>query len=337
MKPLRLGIIGTGVAARILHWPALKELRDCYHVVAVANRSRDKGEAFADLVGLEQNAVYTDYRELLARGDLDVVDLVLPPQFNYEVAEAAAKAGVHVICEKPIALTPDEGSAMIALTQAFGIQVLIAENFRYDNAVRRARSLIDDGVIAPPFMLSYQWMQPVLAGDEIAARPWRREPVLAGGMLSDHGVHMADVARFLMGEVAAVQAFALDLRDHLGGSDTAVINLQFESGAIGSIQWSFGVASQQTARIQLWADNGTLDVGPNRIRLQRQDQADEVLPISGASSFVNEFKDFYGALVEGLEPQMTAQDALQDLRVVLAAHQSSLTSKVTFLDREQQP
>jgi predicted dehydrogenase len=87
MKPLRLGIIGTGVAARILHWPALKELRDCYQVVAVANRSRDKGEAFADLVGLEQSAVYTDYRELLARGDLDVVDLVLPPQFNYEIAD----------------------------------------------------------------------------------------------------------------------------------------------------------------------------------------------------------------------------------------------------------
>ncbi|MFC2030279.1 Gfo/Idh/MocA family protein, partial [Chloroflexota bacterium] len=132
MEALRLGIIGTGVAARILHWPALKELRDCYQIVAVANRSRDKGEAFAGLVGLELDAVYTDYHDLLARDDLDVVDLVLPPQFNWEVAWAAAEAGIHVICEKPIAVNPQEALAMIALTPAFGTQVLIAENFRYD-------------------------------------------------------------------------------------------------------------------------------------------------------------------------------------------------------------
>jgi len=90
-------------------------------------------------------------------------------------------------------------------------------------------------------------------------------------------------------------------------------------------------------RIQLWADDGTLDVGPDAIRLQRQGQVEEVFPISGPSSFVSEFKDFYTALVEGTKPQMTAQDALQDLRVVLAAHQSSLTNKVIALDKEQQP
>lgn len=102
MTRLRLGIIGTGVAARILHWPALEQLSDRYQIVAVANRSRDKGEAFADLVGLERVSVYTDFRELLARDDLDIVDLVLPPQLNYTMARAAAEAGLHIICEKPI-------------------------------------------------------------------------------------------------------------------------------------------------------------------------------------------------------------------------------------------
>jgi predicted dehydrogenase len=321
----------------MLHWPALQELRDRYQVVAVANRSRAKGEDFAKLVGLEANAVYTDYRGLLSRGDLDVVDLVLPPQFNLEVARAAAESGIHVICEKPIAVSPHEALDMISLTPTFGIQVLVAENFRYDNAVRKARALINEGRILPPFMFSYHWMQAVPLDDEIAARPWRQTPALAGGMLSDHGVHMVDVARFLMGEVTSVQAHALDLRDDLGGSDAAVINMQFESGSVGSIQWSFAVASEQMTRILLWSEDGVLDVTPDTVRLQRQGMAEEVFPIVGLSSFVNEFKDFYAALVDGTELQMTSQDALQDLRVVLGAHQSSLTNEVVLLNREHQP
>ena len=158
---------------------------------------------------------------------------------------------------------------MVALAAEFDVKVLIAENFRYDNAVRKARSLIEAGEIAAPFMLSYQWMQPVPPGDEIASRPWRQKPAHAGGIMTDHGVHMVDVVRYLMGEVTEVQAFALDLRGHLGGSDSAVYNLKFESGAVGSIQWSFCVASNPQARIELWANDGTLEVSPSEVRLQK--------------------------------------------------------------------
>ena len=170
-QPLRLGIVGTGVAARELHWPALKGMPDRFQVVALANRSRDKAEAFADLVGIERPAVYSDYRKLLAREDVDVVALALPPQLNYEVARAAAGAGIHVICEKPIAVTLEEARAMVALPEEFGVQLLIAENFRYDGAVQKARALIDQGQVAPPFMMSYQYIQPLPVNYEIAGRP----------------------------------------------------------------------------------------------------------------------------------------------------------------------
>jgi predicted dehydrogenase len=331
VRPLRLGIIGTGVAARILHWPALQQLPDRYQIVAAANRSRDKGLAFADLVGLDRSAVYTDYRQMLARDDLDVVDLLLPPHLNYPVARAAAKAGLHVICEKPIAATLGDARAMVDLAAEFGVQVLIAENFRYENAVRKARALIDEGAIAAPHMLSYQWLQPVAPDDEIASRPWRQNPAHAGGIMTDHGVHMIDVVRYLMGEVTEVQAFALDLRDDLGGSDSAVYNLKFESGALGSIQWSFCVASELQTRIQLWAGDGTLEVTLSEVRLKRAGRADKVHPASGSSSFYNEFQDFYGVLVEGTPPLVTPADALCDLEAVLAAHRSSLSGQVEIL------
>ena len=337
MSRLRLGIIGTGVAARILHWPALEQLSHRFQIVAVANRSRDKGEAFADLVGLDRAAVYTDYREMLVRDDLDVVDLLLPPQQNYTVARAAAQVGLHVICEKPIAANLELAQAMVALAAEFDVKVLIAENFRYDNAVHKARSLIKEGAIAAPFMLSYQWLQPVPPEDEIASRPWRQKPAHAGGIMTDHGVHMINVVRYLMGEVAEVQAFALDLRGHLGGSDSAVYNLKFESGAVGSIQWSFCVASDLQTRIQLWADDGTLEVSPAEVRLKKAGQTDAVYAISGPSSFYNEFEDFYCALVEGTPTLVTPTDALRDLEIVLAAHHSTLDGEVVHLARGHQP
>jgi predicted dehydrogenase len=175
-------------------------------------------------------------------------------------------------------------------------------------------------------------MQPVAPDDEMASRPWRRRPAHAGGFLTDHGVHMVDVVRYLMGEVSAVQTFALDLGDFIGGYDSAVLNLQFESGAVGSIQWSFGVASALQTRIQLWSADGTLVVRPDIVRLQRLGQPDDVVSTSGLTSFVHEFKDFCSALVRGTTPRMFLEDALRDLQVILAAHKSALKNQIVFLD-----
>lgn len=334
MKPLRLGLIGTGVAARLLHWPALHQMPDRYRLVAVANRTRAKASAFADMAGLDQNAVYQDYRELLTRDDLDVVLLALPPELNLEAARAAAKAGLDIICEKPIAATLAAAQAMAALPQEFGVQLLIAENFRYDAAVQKMRELLDAGRVGAPFMVSYQFFQPVPPDDEIAGRPWRQNPGHAGGIFSDHGVHMIDVVRYLMGDVAAVQVFGRELRPHLVGLDTAVYNLKFESGAVGSIQWSFAVASDPDWRIQLWAENGTLLAHPQQVCRQQAGQPDELFPAQPRQSFVNEFLDFYEVLVRGRQPVMTVQDALQDLRTILAAHRSAESGSVVSLNPE---
>ena len=331
-QPLRLGLIGTGVAARLLHWPTLKQMPDRYRLVAVANRTRAKAEAFADMAGLDQDAVYSDYRDMLARRDLDVVLLALPPEFNYKIARAAAEAGLDIICEKPIATTLTNAHEMAAVPQEHGVRLLIAENFRYDAAVQKARELIDDGRVALPFMVSYQFMQPVPPDDEIAGRPWRQNPVHAGGIFSDHGVHMIDVLRYLLGEVSAVQVFGRDMSGHVVGLDTAVYNLKFESGAVGSIQWSFAAASKPEWLMQLWAENGTLRVSPNEVRLQRERQPDELFPVQPRQSIENEFLDFYEVLVCGRQPTMTVQDALRDLEVIVAAYQSAETGVAVHLD-----
>jgi predicted dehydrogenase len=134
-----------------------------------------------------------------------------------------------------------------------------------------------------------------------------------------------------MGEVTAVQAFGSDRRAFLTGFDNAVYNLRFASGALGSIQWSFTVGSELAWQAQLWSDDGTMTVLPDRVVLSRRGRATQQLKVSGPSSFVNEFEDFYEAIANDRPPQMTLRDGVKDLETVLAAHQSLVEERMVSL------
>lgn len=332
MKTIRLGIIGTGVAARILHWPALKKLKDKYEIRAVTNRTVSKAKEFADLIGLERKNVYGDYRLLLEREDVDAVVLALPPKLNYSTAVDSFEAGKHVICEKPIAPSVKVAEQIVELPKKYDKKLLIAENFRYEKAVSETKKMLDDGVISSPFMMIYKWMQHVPLDDEIANRPWRGDSGLPGGFLGDHGIHMIDVVRYLIGEIDAIQVFGNELADHVTGIDTALYNMRSVSGTLCTIQWSFAAPFNDISHIELWADNGCIKLNMDRI---------EVITTSGKkiiemgdvhSSFYYEFLDFYEAIAHDKEPKMGLNDGLMDLKIVEKAYESISTGKSIYID-----
>ena len=112
-KKLRLGVIGTGFAWDRLHYPALKELSDKYEISAVCNKTIDKARGFAERIQLPSENIYGDYRELLKRTDLDVVDLAVPISENYEIAREVLLAGKNLIAEKPFAASPKSARELI--------------------------------------------------------------------------------------------------------------------------------------------------------------------------------------------------------------------------------
>ncbi len=336
MSKIKLGIIGTGVAARQLHWPALQQLTDKYEIVALANRTKSKAVKFAKKIGLATENVYQDYEELLDRSDVEVVDLALPPRMNYEVASKAASQGKDVICEKPISTSLEDAEKMLELQEEYGIQLLVAENFRYEDTIQFARDFLSKESSANPFLMTYQWMQPVGKDDEIASRPWRENPEHASGFLLDHGVHMIDVVRYLMGEIDLVHTFGRDLKEHLGGVDTAIFNLKFESGDLCSVNWSFASATERTGHIQLWAPGETLIVSPTEVSRHQEGSLQTLFESGERSSFYREFEDFYYALREDKEPEMRAEDAYRDLCSVLAASESAFESKIQKVENIEQ-
>lgn len=114
-RPIRLGIFGTGLAIEKLHWPALHRLTDRFRVVAFANHTRPKATAFAALAGLSMDGYHADYRELLARADVEAVLIALPIPLNLAATRDGLAAGKHVICEKPAGADAEQARAFLAL------------------------------------------------------------------------------------------------------------------------------------------------------------------------------------------------------------------------------
>jgi len=110
MKPIKLGIIGCGIAARNLHWPALQKLKDKFEITMVCNHSEPKARDFAEIVGGVPYVL--DYRKLLQSPAVEAVDIVLPIYLNYQVTGDALQAGKHTVVEKPLAANLPDAKQM---------------------------------------------------------------------------------------------------------------------------------------------------------------------------------------------------------------------------------
>ena len=327
MPPLRLAIVGTGIAARELHWPALRQLSDLYQIVAVCNRTRTKAEAFARLIGLDLANVATDYAQVLARPDVDVVSLLVPPQANRTMAEAAAAAGKHVIVEKPIATTLADARAIVDIPRRYGSQVFVAENMRYHEFLDPTIALVAGGVIGKLFLVTWRYMSALSPDNPYANTGWRQTPEHPGGFFSDVNVHTVNGLRALAGEIGRVHCLARQIRPWLGGLDTAVFNLEFKSGVIGTLIYSLAAAVERSMALTLYGTTGTIEASWEDVVLRRPGHEADVYPLAGPISYVREYEDFYAALVHGRTPKMTALDGLRDLAVVLAALESAETGQ----------
>ncbi len=153
MAPLRIGLIGAGLFAQDAHVPALQALGDTFEIAAIHSRTRAKADALAAQIGQTAPApdVVDDLDTLLARADIEAVDLVLPIQTLPGVIRQALAAGKHVISEKPAAPDLSTGRDLLAFYAQHPDQVWsVAENWRYEAAFLRAADLIRAGEIGQP-------------------------------------------------------------------------------------------------------------------------------------------------------------------------------------------
>ena len=212
----------------------------------ICGRTRDKVEQAARQYGWEEAA--TDWRAVVARKDIDLVDIVTAGDTHAEIAIAAAEAGKAVFCEKPLARSVDEAEQMVAAVRTAGVANMVCHNYRRAPAVMLAHRLIEEGAIGRIRHFRGTYLQEWLV-DPSFPRVWRLDRTRAGaGTLGDLGSHVIDLARFLVGEItdvcAALETFVKErpspddpaIKAPVTVDDAAAAIVRFANGALGTIE-----------------------------------------------------------------------------------------------------
>ena len=253
-EKVRLGLIGCGGFAGT-HLAQLELVKNV-EVVALADPNPDHLQEKSEEFGIKDT--YLDYRDLLAREDIDAVSLPIPDQLHCQVTVDALRAGKHVLCEKPMALDLSECKKMVQVAKETGKQLMIGQIGRYSPAFAKAEQLIDDGAIGEVYFIESEYAHDYsgIGG----AGGWRvtpeREPIIGGGC------HAVDLIRMFMKENPQ-EVFAYANNKALIGwpiHDCTIAVMKFPSGAIGKVMTSTGCKRKYTMRTVVQGTKGTIIV-----------------------------------------------------------------------------
>ncbi|MGH9901723.1 MAG: Gfo/Idh/MocA family protein [Pyrinomonadaceae bacterium] len=229
---MRIGIIGCG-GIGALRAAALRRHESC-RLVAASDVNQERARELAARHGA---AVEEDWRTLVSRDYVDAVIVCTPPHLHAEMCVEALRAGKHVLCEKPLARTPEECEAILRAARESGRTVATGFNYRFYPSVLKAREVFDSGVIGElDHVRSYAGYS---ATDH--NHDWLHDvEIMGGGALRDNGIHLIDLTCYFLGEVAEVKGFALNsVWGFRGCEDNGFALLRSEAGRVASLQASW--------------------------------------------------------------------------------------------------
>ena len=254
MKKLNVGLIGCGFMGRT-HSNAHRKVNNFFNLEyqpvlkAICDFNGEKAKAFAEQWGYE--SIETDWHKLLAREDIDLIDICLPNNLHSEVAIAAAKAGKMILCEKPLARNGKEGAIMVKAIEKAGVPNLVSYNYRRMPAVTLAKNLIDEGKLGKIFHYRAKFLQDWTMSRDLPQGGdalWRLDVKVAGsGVTGDLLAHCIDTALWLNGSLDEVNAMTetfIKERKHqltgkvekVGIDDACTFMGRFSNGSLASFE-----------------------------------------------------------------------------------------------------
>ncbi|HEX8945229.1 MAG TPA: Gfo/Idh/MocA family oxidoreductase [Gemmatimonadaceae bacterium] len=248
---VKVGILGAGAWAEFAHLPGYKRDPRC-ELVAIADPLVERAQAFAAKFGIPH--VYSSHEELIARDDIDVVDVCTPSATHFDLSWAALSAGKHVLCEKPVAYDFTETRRAAAFARDMGVKTKLGFTFRYSPAMQYMKELIAGGYVGTPFIFNgyeqnSQWLDPQTPLRQVDHTA--DQSVIQTSSLEGYGAPIMDLAHLFMGSrfkevVGAMRNFipervvrATGRMMRMNIDDGDIFIGDFESGAFGSIQTSF--------------------------------------------------------------------------------------------------
>jgi len=329
---VRIGIIGCGIAATKLLWPAFQQMPERFQISLVCNHTEEKARHFADVVSqfYKRSVPYTlDYNDVLASDDVDAVAILLPIHLHPEVCLAAAKAGKHIFVEKPLAGDLSGAEKIRALDSAHPeLVMMVAENCRYRKIIGELRSVIRSGEIGTPYYIEYRDWQRVDSLTNVYARTaWRQNHKHIGGFLTDSGVHHVAELREVFGEMHVITSRVVSVNDKIGKMDTMMF--AFQSDGLPGIAPVFGVMSLAYSaqciddhRMWVLSSKGTAVLEGNSLRIYAGEKCkhpSREVSAPDDGGYFEELTDFHSAILTGRKPCSDLQEGFNDLQVIIDA------------------
>jgi predicted dehydrogenase len=227
---VNVGIIGAG-GVSFFHHEGYKAAGAT--VLAIADVNKTALEGRQKQWGIPDG--YADYHDLLAREDVEAVSVCLPNALHHPATIAAARAGKHVLCEKPISLSLEQAREMIAECDKAGVVLQVGHHLRTNAFAMKAHELIRNGTLGRITYVrlrqAHDW-----GGNTTVRDSFGKLASSGGGTLLDNGCHMMDLARYLGGDVREVHARTATLGFEIEVEDTSVVSLEFANGALGTVE-----------------------------------------------------------------------------------------------------
>jgi predicted dehydrogenase len=323
---MKVGIAGVGFmgTTHAAGWAATAA-----HIVGFCAETMDESLSIAQHY---HAPVYPDFQALL--NDVDVIDICTPTHLHYEMVMQAARAGKHIVCEKPLARTVEQAQDMIKACRTAQVKLLVAHVVRFFPEYATAQAAVQHGQIGTPAIIrlmrgSYRPKKP--AGN------WFLDFDKSGGMLLDLMIHDFDYARWIAGEVESVYARSVGSAHPDSPIEYGLAILKHTHGALSHVMgaWAYPPPTFRTA-LEIAGDGGLIEwtsdsTEPIKLLLRKASAEAPDVGLPGSplreSPYTTQIKEFYAALKEDKPARVTAEDGLAAVQIALAAIESAQTGQ----------
>ncbi len=328
VKKINIGIIGCGRVAG-------------HHILAINKIENLKLAAICDIDKKRLEALvvdslvkrYTNYYEMLEKHpEIDVVAIITPSGSHFDNAiEIIEKFNKSVVIEKPIVMRPSEGEILLEASKKRNVYVFPSHQYRFNKCVQRIKKGISNGELGDPFLATVRmrWCRPQRYYDQDA---WRGTYAMDGGCFTNQGIHHIDLLRYLCGEVKRVSAILKTYGSKIEVEDTGVVNLEFESGAIGVLEITTAarpddyesslsvLGSKGMAMLGGWATDKLIKFSPDP---SQEIEFSEDFKSAYGFGHIDIYQGVYNKLSKGEKEAVTLKDALLSIRFLHAIYVSN--------------
>lgn len=339
MSGFKFGILGCGLISAF-HADAIVQIADA-QLFGAFDRNENARDTFCEKYKIR---AFPSFEELADCDDIDAVCICLPSGLHYDAALECIRHKKHVVIEKPIALTSKQAADIVDAAEENKVFVSVISQLRYSDAVKRMKRIVDSGKLGTITIgnaIMRYWRSP----DYYANSPWRGTWEMdGGGALMNQGIHGVDLLQYFMGRVVSVSAYAKTLVHDIETEDTLTAVLEYEDGAVGTIQATTSVNPGYGRRIEVCGSKGSIvlcedtieicDVeGERKADLDKQEEKASASRPDGIDSSLHkeQISDFVRAVSAGEKPWIDAVEGKKSVDIICAIYESAKTGKKVFL------